>query len=246
MNDNKNLTDTFHDDLDTNFELACNMSEKDFTHEELLNLLTYGNIPEKQIAALKFDYIHNTNDALALLNNLTGCDGKIREAVALKINTLINSSDEAKKLFSQISAEKFANATIDINANICRLIVDSAELLKNYECFSDLYTEIITKYTIEALDELDKFIFRDKKYVINKQLFKLYWCLEAISIFYENINYDTLKNIIERCASQKEYTIREKIAQIVLNSNNFKEIKDKLLNDENYYVRQVLHHPSIL
>ena len=74
----------FHKDLDTNFELACEMSEYEFQHEELLELLKSGNIPQKQIAALKLDKIQNAEEAKILMDNLIVCDGKIREAVALK------------------------------------------------------------------------------------------------------------------------------------------------------------------
>ena len=93
---------------------------------------------------------------------------------------------------------------------------------------------------------MDKFIFRDKKYVINKQLFKLYWCLEALGEFYDYADEKTLADITEKCANLKEYTIREKTAQIILKSNKFPQLKERLMNDENYYVRQVLRHPRLL
>lgn len=236
----------FYKDLDSNFKLACDLCEKEYTHNELLNMLKKGNIPEKQIAALRFDYIENTNDAEILLNNLTGCDGKIREAIALKINTLISENDNNKQIFAEISAEIFADATVDINANICRLVVDSAIMLKEYKLFAKKYTDLIINKTNEALSELDKFIFRDKKYVINKQLFKLYWCLEALSEFYNYADEEILAVIAEKCATQREYTIREKTAQIIQKSNKFPELKELLLHDENYYVREVLHHPCLL
>ena len=90
----------FYKDLDTNFEQACYLCESEFSHEELLELLKNGNIPQKQIAALKFDYVNSENDARALVSVLTGCDGKIREAVALKIFQIISSDLESRKLFS--------------------------------------------------------------------------------------------------------------------------------------------------
>lgn len=236
----------FYKDLDTNFKLACELCDKNYSHTELKNMLKNGNIPEKQIAALYYDYVNNKDDAQVLINNLTGCDGKIREAVALKINNLINENENHKKIFAEISAETFANATVDINANICRLIVDSAAMLKNNENFAVKYANLIIQKTNEAITELDKFIFRDKKYVINKQLFKLYWCLEALSKFFNYVNEKTLADITEKCANREEYTIREKAAQIILESNKFPQLKEKLMKDENYYVRQVLHHPRFL
>ena len=56
--------------LDENFDFACELSEKEFTHEELLKMLNNGNIAERQIAALKFDKVESEIDALALMNNL--------------------------------------------------------------------------------------------------------------------------------------------------------------------------------
>ena len=123
----KNLNTGFYKDLDTNFQEACEMSEKDFSHNELIELLKNGNIPQKQIAALKLDCINNANDAKLLMDNLTGCDGKIREAVALKINNLLRKDKELASFFNQPLT--FANATIDINANICRLVVETVEIL---------------------------------------------------------------------------------------------------------------------
>lgn len=225
--------------LDENFDLACELSEKEFTHKELLKMLEVGNIAERQIAALKFDKVENDVDALALMNNLTGCDGKIREAVALRINQLLTSNIEARAFFNYPLV--FADATIDINANICRLVVDSAKLLKADAEFSKIYLERILEFTQQAFEELDKFIFRDKKYVINKQLFKLYWCLETLQNYYMEIDNTKLKQILEQGAAQSEYTIREKVAQIVRLAGGFEDLKNKLEQDENYYVRAIFN-----
>lgn len=225
--------------LDKNFDLACELSEKNFSHKELLIMLKNGNVAERQIAALKFDNVENNIDACALMNNLTGCDGKIREAVALRINQIIISNPKSREFFNIPLV--FADATIDINANICRLIVDSTKYLKNNTNFTQIYIKKILEFTQQAFDELDKFIFKDKKYVINKQLFKLYWCLETLQNFYMDIEYSTLKSILYKGAEQSEYTIREKVAQIVKLTGCFKELETNLKNDENYYVRTVLN-----
>ena len=233
----KDLNTGYYKDFDTNFEQAYSLLEKNFSHEELLKLLKDGNIPEKQIATFMFDEVNTEEDAEALINNLTGCDGKIREAVALKIYQILSSSKECLKLF--IYPKIFAQATIDINANICRLVVDSAKFLKANEEFAINYTDEIIKITKSALDELDKFIFRDKKYVINKQLFKLYWCLESLKNFYEFVDREELSTILEKCAQNSEYTIREKTAQLVRFVGSFPDIEEQLKKDENYYVRCV-------
>ena len=225
--------------FDLNFEEAYKLCTAKYTHNELNQMLQNGNIPQKQYAALFYDTVENINDANILLNNLTGCDGKIREAIALKINKLVSENKNILKIFEQTDPEIFAKATIDINANICRLVVNTAALLKNEIRFSQKYTEIIQKYIYDSFEELDKFIFRDKKYVINKQLFKLYWCLETMQNYYKFIPEEKLKNILEQACKIKEYTIREQAAKIVHISNLFPEIKTTLLNDDNYYVKNV-------
>ena len=232
----------FYKDLDTNFEQAYMLANKTFSHDELVNMLKTGNIPQKQIASLKFDYVKSKEDAECLLNNLTGCDGKIREASALKINYILKTQEESAVFFSDYP-EVFADAVIDINANICRLAAECACILKPNKNFAQKYTERILCFINDAFKELDGFIFRDKKYVINKQLFKLYWCFETLKDYYDMLPDDILSEILTRGSEVKEYTIREKTAQIVLLSGKFSSLKEKLQSDENYYVRAVfLNH----
>ena len=237
MND---LNIGFYKDLDTNFTQALEMSERNFSHEELIELLKNGNIPQKQIAALVLDYIADVKEADILISNLTGCDGKIREAVALKINSLLLDNEDNKNYFTQ--ADVFADASIDINANICRLVIDSVNLLKDNKLFLNIYQERILQFIQEAFGELDKFIFRDKKYVINKQLFKLYWALEAMKVFAENVPREILYSILDRASQEREYTIREKAAQIIkkLQIKDLEAIVKRLTTDENYYVRKAI------
>ena len=137
-----------------------------------------------------------------------------------------------------------SNASIDINANICRLVIDSVSILKQDNDFSKIYITKILYFIQQTFDELDKFIFRDKKYVINKQLFKLYWCLEALKLFAQELSTEILLPILERASQEREYTIREKAAQIVvkLKENKFDSVKKQLINDENYYVRNVFNN----
>ena len=241
-NRDKDLNTGFYADLDSNFQEAYEMCDRDFSHTDLIEMLKVGNIPQKQIAALKLDGVFNQDDAEILISNLTGCDGKIREAVALKTYQILAKDECSKKFFNY--PKTFADATIDINANICRLVVDSACLLQSIEDFSSNYTNIILRFALDALKELDNFIFRDKKYVINKQLFKLYWCLETLKNFYPYAPKDTLSGILSKSAAQKEYTIREKTAQILILIDILPEIRQQLKNDENYYVRAVFTKSS--
>lgn len=230
--------------MEDNFEAAYNLCINKIEHDALIEYLNSGNIYQKQIAALNFDEVKSESDVIALIKNLTGCDGKIREAVAYKIRQcLLNTDADTKKIFQKNSAKIFADATIDINANICRMVIDSAIILSDDKEFSELYSDKVADYAYEALSELDKFEFRDKKYVINKQLFKLYWCLEGLIHFSRFVDDSKLNIIIEKSYKISEYTIREKTAQLVKTSDKFPKIIEILKNDENYYVRNVfLNH----
>lgn len=233
----------YYENTDKNFEEALKLNSTEFSNEELKQMLCFGNIVQKQIAALNYSNVKTEEDAKILLDNLTGCDGKIREAVAFQINKILIEKPQTHILFAKLSAETFADATIDINGNICRLVTDSAAILKTYEDFSKQYTQKIIKFAKIALQELDKFIFRDKKYVINKQIFKLYWCLETLKNFYKYAESDDFNYVIEKSFQQKEYTIREKVAEIITDLEGFENIKIQLQNDKNYYVRQaILNH----
>ncbi len=239
----KDLNTGFYKDLDTNFAQACYLAEMNFAHDELISLLLNGNIPQKQIAALKFDYVKSCDDALVVVSNLTGCDGKIREAIAYKIFQLITQDPNSKTFFEQTSPKIFADATIDINANICRLVVDSLSLFNKSSDFIKKYVNLILNYAIQSLDELDRLVYKDKKYIKNKQLFKLYWCLETLRSFYQVADSELLLSILKRSSILSEYTIRENVAKIAILSENFLSIQDLLKNDLNYYVRQVfLNH----
>ena len=238
-----NLNSGFYKDLDTNFNQAYEMSQKKFSHEELLEMLKNGNIPEKQIAAMSLDYI-DEKEACVLIGNLTGCDGKIREAAAFKINQFLAQDKKYIDIFAPFGSV-FADGSVDINGNICRIVIDCVKVLKENKNFSDTYIKFLINIIDETFKELDKIVFRDKKYTVNKQLFKLYWCLESLKYFAKEIPESKLYEILEKTSKEKEYTIREKTAEILVNLENEQLCKlgNILKNDENYYVRAVFEKP---
>ena len=63
-----------------------------------------------------------------------------------------------------------------------------------------------------------------------------------MKLFVNDIPDDLLLKILERASEEKEYTIREKVAQILVLTKNeiFRPLIDKLKQDENYYVRVAL------
>ncbi len=231
----------YEESVDKNFSRAVELCSTTFSRDELFAFLQNGNMPEKQFAALEIDSVQTQNEADILMKNLTGCDGKIREAVAFKLSEVIPCCKELFLKYPDI----FADATIDINANICRIIIESLPYLKDRE-FAIAYTNKMYKFIDEAFAQLDSFIFRDKKYTINKQLFKLYWCLEGLNVFFDFLDEEKLYKVLSKCAEISEYTIREKTALLLCNniqSAQLIELRQALKNDTNYYVRALYVRP---
>ncbi len=221
--------------IEENFNHALNLCCKKLSRSELITFLKTGSVAEKQIAALNLDKILTQNEADIFISNLTGCDGKIREAIASRLYEFVNSTN-----FFDKYPKIFAEASIDINANISRLIIDSLEIFKHNTEFVKVYTDTLLSFINEGFDEISKIKFRDKKYILNKQLFKIYWALEGLFVFSESIDNSILLNILERVLNRPEYTIREKAAKILSkysDNSKFKELYNKVLNDENLYVR---------
>lgn len=227
----------YEESVDKNFSRAVELCSNNFSRDELFALLQNGNMPEKQFAALEIDTVQSPQEADILIDNLTGCDGKIREAVAFKLGEIVHDNTYLFLKYPKI----FADATIDINANICRMVIDILANLKD-ENFAEIYTSQMYSFMNDAFKQLDSFIFRDKKYTINKQLFKLYWCLEGLNVFFDFLDEENLYPVLKRCSEITEYTIREKVALVLCNDIKTKELlelKQKLKSDDNYYVRNL-------
>lgn len=224
----------------SDYKEAIELFNNKFSHEELIFLLKEGNTIQRQFAALNLDKIYSTNDAEIFISNLVGVDGKIREVVALKLEQF---TFETPNLFHNKNIyKKFTEATIDIDGNVCRFAINSANNIINDINFANYYSNELLKIIITALDEISKFTFRDKKYKINKQIFKIYWCLEGLMKFYPYADEIVLNSVIKQCAELQEYTIREKCAKLIIeigNNDELSDIKSKLMHDENYYVRQI-------
>jgi len=240
------LDNCYFETLDENFNEALNLIEKQLTHEELIKLLEFGNIPQKQLAALRLDTLNSENDAKILIDNLTGQDGKIREAVSLKIKEFSSDTkflNYILRLNVSDIAQTYLDAITDINGNICRNIIESLCYYKNNLDFTNQFNTKLVKLIYELLEKIKDFDFKDGKYKVNKEVFKLYWCLEAAYVNFNTIPINDLKKIIAITKDIDEYTIREKTAKILSNSiddNDLVNIKSELQNDKNFYVRRAL------
>lgn len=235
------MNNSYYQTLDENFTQALNLYETNYTHEELLEFLQNGNIVQKQFAALKLDTINSVEDAQILVSNLVGQDGKIREAVSLRLNEFMSDKNLIQYFQTTDNYNTFLQAIIDINANICRNVISAIINLKNNDEFCNKFCTDLVNLSYELLDKIEQFNFQDGKYKVNKEVFKLYWCLETIYEFWDKINFTDLKQIILRSKAIEEYTIREKAAKILSRGFSDKDLisaQKELKNDRNYYVRR--------
>lgn len=233
LNTNKEIIDT------DNFNTALNIHTNNYPHDYLMNLLNNGSVAQKQAAALKIQYIRNKNDADIFMENLTGCDGKIREAVSFRLQEFILQSPELFETYTDI----FLEAIIDINGNICRNTLNAIKKLKNHKKFTCEFSQKLAEKTLELAKNVEKINLQDGKYKINKEVFKLYWSLETTCEFIEFIDKTQIIEILDITKDINDYTIREKTAKIIAKISDYPEISlicQQLLQDQNYYVRRVL------
>ena len=235
------MNNSYYETLDENFIQALNLYEQDYSHEQLLEFLKCGNIVQRQIAALRLEKITSEKDSEVLLSNLSGQDGKIREAVSLRLCEFMADEQAVEYFKTTKNYDTFLDAIIDINPNICRNVLSAIVNLKSDETFVKFFGKKLTDLTFELLDEVEKIDFREKKYKTNKAVFKLYWCLETVYDFWDKLDFTELKQIILRSKKIREYTIREKSAKILSREFNDSELdlaRKELQADENYYVRR--------
>ena len=236
-----NLNNSYYETLDENFKQALNLCENNYSHSELLEFLQSGNIVQKQLSALKLETINSQKEAQILVSNLVGQDGKIREAVSLRLNEFMSNPKTLVYFETPENYQIFLAAIIDINGNICRNVIGAISHLKDNENFCNQFCQELVILTKDLLGKIEKDDFFEGKYKVNKEVFKLYWCLETIYVFWDKIKFEDLKEIILRTKDIQEYTIREKAAKILTRNFSDPELlkaKEALKNDSNYYVRR--------
>ena len=206
------------------------------SHEELISMLKAGNISQKQAAALCLNKICSADDAAALISNLTGVDGKIREAVSFKLTELL---PEYITFFKSAEIyDVFLDAIVDINGNVCRNMLSVISHFKADVDFTQYFCPKLAHNALISAKNLSENP-QPSGYKVNKEAFKLYWYLEAIYEFCDHIT--GLEEILTLTKSSPEYTIREKTAKILNKKADtalLLQIKQELATDPNYYVRR--------
>lgn len=233
------MNTTLDNTFETNFMNKYN-SESKYAYEKLINMLHSDDVREKHFAILELEEIRSPNDTRILVSNLVGQDGKIREAVAFKINEFSKNQDYKDFFIDETIFGILIQGIMDINGNVCRQIIDG-KWFEDKEFQTYLCNELPERIN-EILQDIEKIDQTSKQYIISKRNFQLYWCLEALYNIIDVIEFESIKNIIFKTGEFHDYTIREKTAKILTKIDNeeVRELKEKLKNDENYYVRKYL------
>lgn len=234
-------TPAYYTTPDENFNKAYGLLLENHSYNDLIKMLEIGNIPQRQLAALLLEEVKSVKDADILARNLTGQDGKIREATSLKVNEFMSNQTLCAYFQTERNYKIFLDAIIDINGNVCRNIISAICRLKSNENFCTFFCPQLVAHTLDILDKIKDFDFQEGKYKVNKEVFKLYWYLETVYEFSDFIDFSDLKEIIILAASIDEYTIREKAAKILtkgFEDEALDKIKLALKSDKNYYVRR--------
>ena len=112
--------------------------------------------------------------------------------------------------------------------------------LKTNKEFCGEFCEKLIQKAIDISENVKDFDIQEGKYKVNKEVFKLYWYLETIYIFCENIENPKLFGLLNITKDITDYTIREKTAKILskIKGAETADIKAQLAKDDNYYVRR--------
>lgn len=222
----------------SNFNTSYEFFLKDYSQEELYKFLANGSIAEKQLACIQIETLETEEQASILMQNLTGIDGKVRESVSFKLKTFIN--EKTNLFLKKEFYDTLLDSIIDINGNICRNIIIAIIPLKSNQEFCNYFTTNIFSKAHTVIDTIENFNYKDRKYVTNKEMFKLYWYLETLSIF-DKLNTIELFKLLKRTIKIEEYTIREKSANLFrfLAEVQTKELQE-INFDNNFYVNLAL------
>ena len=221
-------------------EKAALLCEKDYSHDEIIDILKTEDDFEKQICILNLNTLKNQSEADLLVHQLTGHTSLIREAAASKICEFIQTNPLLKKLFlAEKILDDILKAVNDINPNICRMICAALPILFEEKTEKKGYfLNKLYRHFEDIFNELEK-LKRSNWYT--KKLFNLYWGLEALALLNPSVD-ERLECILCKAAAIKEYTIREKTAMVLAllpeTSAKINEIKQNLKADTNFYVKR--------
>lgn len=231
--------------MKNDFENALEFIEKDFSENEIIEILSGDDYIKKSAVLLNLKNFSSNKTGELLIHNLTNQPGMVREICAFKISEI--SKEESTFLQSKTALDKIILALNDINPNVARYILKTLVFIEDKPYIFNNLSEKIKEIYSEILNKPRR--GKAEEHIFTKKCFKIYWSLEAIKTLIildkkivENSEYskEILVNILKDLSKFEEYTVREKVAQIVnlLPEFEISDIKNTINNDENYFVKR--------
>ena len=231
--------------MENTLDMAAEFLNQSLTESEVCEILS-GNDDLKKVAAiLNIEKFFDMRVGELLIFNLTNQNGIVREACAFKINQIAPFQNDF--LQSKTSLDKIIAALNDVNPNVVRFVLEVLDCIQNKKYILETLLQSIRNLYIEILNKPRR--GKVEEHIFTKKCFKIYWALEAVKTIIkldnnalnENSLKEELNSIINDLVDFEEYTIREKVAQIVKLLPNFEntDIKRKLDNDKNYFVKRI-------
>ena len=233
--------------IDILIKKAADVVQKDYKKEEIVAILKSEDELEKPMAIMSLENIKDKTDADLLIDNLTGCDGRIREASAVKISEFLQNPNTCEYFLNEESVKTILNGIMDINPNVGRNLIDGVKECKQMQILLQPYLIKKIEEIIIKLKEISSSKFKENKlnnrknHAKNKIMFNLYWALEALYYTDLDENPEMFLEILNFTSCLFDYTIREKAAKILSKMKNPPPVLlHKLKNDENFYVKNQL------
>lgn len=219
-------------------EKAFDLCVRKLDTQEIYDNLKGDDDIKKSASILQIQNILSDEHAKLLVFHLTGHDGPVREAAAIKINELITAGN--KYLDNKEFYTVYADALCDVNPNICRFVVDFLPYLE----VRNEFVKVMLKRINNIFDRINNPDIEQKNF-LTVRLFNLYWCLEALGELVCPIVVELYKpeiyEILKRSILFSDYTINEKVAKILTKVENkyvFADIINELKAFDNFYVKR--------
>lgn len=210
---------------------AYNLSVKNFLREEIFDLLKSENDIEVQIGLINLQEIKSEKEAEFLLTFLTNNPGPVRELCSEKIKEFFLKA-ETKQYFAEDTSDILIKGLCDVIPAVAGNIAKIIHILPNKNNTFD-------KLVSCAFEKVNGFKAETDPHEKNRLKFALYRILEAL-FYFSDIVSDDFKRLLEICADDENYTIREKTAKIISRYPQFIELNKKLSKDDCFYVRKIL------
>ena len=223
-------------------DIAYENVNRKFSFEEAKEILAGNDDILKSALLLNLNEI-DEKIAKLLIFNLTNQSGPVRELCAYRFGELI---EEYKNYFQNPKTlDTILLALNDVNPNVVRFILPSLKYFDDKKYLFDNLIQKISKLYSEVSNKLRR--GKEQEHIFTKKCFKIYWSLEGIKhlisfdpsiVYKEQKIREDFQGLLKSLCYIEEYTIREKVAQIVnmLPKSKINDIKLILNRDDNYFV----------